>query len=131
MTDGFQWLDGSFLENIEVIEARSPNDLDVVTFFRLPAGTSQAEIRTRAPDAFPQTRAERSVFKSVFFVDPYLVNLGAPPERLVRSSTYWYSVWSHRRDSNWKGYLQIDLNPAADAAAASYLSLPPATGGMP
>ncbi|MGE0569140.1 MAG: hypothetical protein AB7O73_14475, partial [Bacteroidia bacterium] len=30
---GFQWLDGSFLENIEFSEGRPPRDLDVVTFF--------------------------------------------------------------------------------------------------
>lgn len=29
---GFQWIDVSFLENIEAEENRPPNDLDVVTF---------------------------------------------------------------------------------------------------
>jgi hypothetical protein len=29
---GFQWLSGSFLENIEVLERRDPGDIDVVTF---------------------------------------------------------------------------------------------------
>lgn len=131
LTDGFQWLDGSFLENIEVVEGRSPNDLDLVTFFRLPAGTSQAEVQRSAPDAFPQTSAERSLFKSVFFVDPYFVNLGAAAERLIKLSTYWHSVWSHRRDATWKGYLQIDLNLTEDSVAANQLNLPPITGGTP
>ena len=31
---GFQWLDGSFLENVEMTEKRDPGDLDLVTFFR-------------------------------------------------------------------------------------------------
>src|SRR6478735_7819025 len=31
--NGFQWLDGSFLENIEISERRNPNDLDLVTFY--------------------------------------------------------------------------------------------------
>src|SRR5437868_13267322 len=32
---GFQWLDGSFLEQVELLESRPPNDIDVVTFYRL------------------------------------------------------------------------------------------------
>src|SRR5580765_8823208 len=35
---GWQWLDGSFLENIEALESRAPHDLDVVTFFVRPPG---------------------------------------------------------------------------------------------
>lgn len=33
ITSGFQWLDGSFLENVEVLEQRDPKDIDVVTYF--------------------------------------------------------------------------------------------------
>jgi hypothetical protein len=38
ITSGFQWLDGSFMENIETLESRPPNDMDVVTFYHLPIG---------------------------------------------------------------------------------------------
>jgi Family of unknown function (DUF6932) len=39
LSSGFQWLDGSF------VEAKQPNDLDVVTFFRRPtSASSQAAI---------------------------------------------------------------------------------------
>jgi hypothetical protein len=31
MVDGFQWLDGSFTEDVETLQRRSPNDIDVVT----------------------------------------------------------------------------------------------------
>ena len=41
VTNGFQWVDGSFLENVEDIESRPPNDIDVVTFFFLPDGQNQ------------------------------------------------------------------------------------------
>ena len=35
--DGFQWFDGSFVENIEETRGRAPADIDVVTFaHRLP-----------------------------------------------------------------------------------------------
>ena len=30
---GFQWIDGSFTENVEIREGRAPHDIDVVTFF--------------------------------------------------------------------------------------------------
>jgi hypothetical protein len=35
---GFQWLDGSFAEDVEANEQRTPNDIDVVTFAHSPAG---------------------------------------------------------------------------------------------
>jgi hypothetical protein len=128
---GFQWLDGSFLENIELIESRSPNDLDVVTFFSLAPGDTQLAAQSRAPDAFPRNSHERAVFKATFFVDPYLVDLGAPSVRLVQSSTYWYSLWSHRRDASWKGYLQVGLDPTEDASAAIHLSTSSTLGAAP
>ena len=33
---GFQWVDGSFVENIEALEGRQPNDVDVMTFYTVP-----------------------------------------------------------------------------------------------
>src|SRR5437867_13022888 len=39
LTTGFQWLDGSFMEHIEVgARRRPPNDIDVVSFYHLPPG---------------------------------------------------------------------------------------------
>src|SRR5690554_6911742 len=38
---GFQWVDGSFLEDIENLENRPPADIDIVTFFHLPQGENQ------------------------------------------------------------------------------------------
>ena len=32
IVDGIQWIDGSFLEDVEMIENRSPRDIDVVSF---------------------------------------------------------------------------------------------------
>jgi hypothetical protein len=131
LTTGFQWLDGSFLENIELIETRDPNDLDVVTFFSLPVGVTQQQVLSLAPDAFPTNSSERATVKSVYFVDPYFVSLGSRAPLLVRQSAYWYSMWAHRRNSAWKGYLQIDLDSGEDALAAVQLRMPPVTGGPP
>lgn len=131
LTTGFQWIDGSFLEHIEVNESRDPNDLDVVTFFSLPVGSTQQQVQARAPDAFPMTLAERATFKAAFLVDPYFVSLGSRAPLLVKQSAYWYSMWSHRRDATWKGYLQIDLDPQEDALAAIQLRAPAIPGGSP
>jgi len=39
-TSGFQWISGSFLEDIENLESRPPNDIDVVTFCHRPANAA-------------------------------------------------------------------------------------------
>ena len=116
LIEGFQWINGSFTEQVETIEHRSPNDIDVVTF-------------VKTPDNFIPTDDLMELFdldtaKKRFLVDSYFVELDhEPPETLVEHSTYWYSVWSHRRNMAWKGYLQIDLGPAEDSNAQERLHL--------
>jgi hypothetical protein len=36
ITKGFQWINGSFVEDIEKNSGRPPNDVDIVTFFYKP-----------------------------------------------------------------------------------------------
>lgn len=113
---GFQWLDGSFVENIELIEQRAPNDVDVVTFYRRPAGVSQKQLADKVGSLF------RNRFtKATYHVDGYVVDLETKPESLTKWSAYWYSMWSHRRNIIWKGFVQVDLAPAEDATAATAL----------
>lgn len=114
---GFQWLDGSFMEDVEILEGRPPRDIDVVTFYQLPTGASQNDILNRNPALFGHDSV-----KSTYHVDGYSVSLGTPPDRLVRQSAYWYGVWSHRRNDRWKGFLEIGLAPDQDAEAAAYLN---------
>ena len=128
LIQGFQWLDGSFLENIEALEARPPNDIDVVTFYDLPVGKSQMDLMLHAGDIFPTTRDGKLRLKSAFHVDAYLEHLGKPPSYLIKKSAYWYSMWSHRRNQVWKGFVQIDLAPAEDAATHAALAHPPGKG---
>jgi hypothetical protein len=117
IVNGFQWVDGSFAEHIELLDARSPNDIDVVTFFELPKGKSQLDLAKSAPEVFPITIDEQQSIKDMFYVDAYLEHLGKAPARLVKQSAYWYSMWSHRRNQDWKGYLQLDLAPTEDKDA--------------
>ena len=107
---GFQWLDGSFLEEIEALESPSPNDVDVVTFFSLPEGTDQRAFAAHITDLFDheQTKQRFHVDAYPFLLAPQIV------ERGIRQITYWYSMWSHRRDGIWKGFVQVDLSPRED-----------------
>jgi len=108
LVNGFQWLDGSFTEHIEVLDRRHPNDIDVVTFSHIPDGFSPSDSQL--------TTLDHDAAKTRYRVDSYFVELNQlPPESIVERSTYWYSMWSHRRNQDWKGYLQIDLNPTHDA----------------
>ena len=49
---GFQWLDGSFIEHKEVIQAAAPNNVDVVTFFPLPPAIDEATFAGQIADLF-------------------------------------------------------------------------------
>lgn len=123
LVSGFQWLDGSFVEDIEQLEGRAPKDVDVVTFYRRPGGKTQLDLMTATPDLF-----ERTTVKSMYSVDAFPLDLGMEAERLVRRSAYWYSVWAHRRNGVWKGFVEVDLDPSEDAAAAAALGALPKVG---
>ena len=119
LVDGFQWIDGSFLENIEAVEERDPHDIDLVTFFCSPDGENQESLLRASPRLFDR-RATREDYQ----VDAYFVQLNTTvPEALVAQSTYWNSLWSHRRNGQWKGYLRVDLAPGDDQAARANLDL--------
>lgn len=116
---GFQWLDGSFLEQIELLESRSPNDIDVVTFFEMPTGENQLSLLRKSKSLFDQ-----QALKKKYSVDGYFSELGQPVDALhVQIITYWYSMWSHRRDGLWKGFVQVDLAPSEDDDARAVLNI--------
>jgi hypothetical protein len=110
---GFQWLNGSFCEEIEVNEGRSPNDIDVVTFMERPPGVSLPDLMTARPDIFKKSEA-----KTAYRVDAHFMELGTTFEAWnVKLLSYWYSLWAHRRDAVWKGFVQVPLSPADDNRA--------------
>lgn len=118
LVSGFQWLDGSYMEHVEVLENRPPRDIDVVTFFHLPNGMTQQSLAEAYPDIFNHTGV-----KKAFNVDSYYFPLGTSVEATrVRQLTYWYSMWSHRRTGQWKGFVQVDLSPGEDAEADKLLA---------
>lgn len=119
IVSGFQWLNGSFIEHIEVLEDRQPRDIDVVTFFDLPEGETQESLLKKAGQLFDQ-----KYLKDTFMVDGYFEVLGQPIDSWkVQKIAYWYSMWSHRRNGIWKGFAQIDLNPLHDSEARALMNL--------
>ncbi|MBO0697671.1 MAG: hypothetical protein J2P46_04710 [Zavarzinella sp.] len=112
---GFQWLAGSFLEQIELLEERDPGDIDVVTFVREP-NTPPA---IRAALTGPPDLIDHHQVKATYSVDHYWVPLSSNPEAIVDVSRYWYGLFSHRRDRTWKGMLIVDLDSPADDAGAT------------
>jgi hypothetical protein len=115
---GFQWLNGSFSENVEDTEERDPRDVDVVTFLQIPKGENSASIVRKNPELF-----DSDYVKQMYRVDSNWQILGEPMEASsVRWISYWYSMWSHRRDGLWKGFVQVDLDSAQDPAAFQLLT---------
>jgi hypothetical protein len=97
------------------LERRPPRDIDVVTFLHTPDDFAPSDAQLEILD--------HDTAKASFLVDSYIVELNfLPLEAIVQQSAYWYSMWSHRRNQAWKGYLQIDLNPAYDADARARLN---------
>jgi len=115
LLQGFQWLDGSFLENIEVKESRPPKDLDVVTFFWGYDDPFQRNLGAVFPEFANPTLAKAS-----FSLDHYPVDAGFSPAFTVESTRYWSQLFSHNRLGVWKGMLKIDLNTPADDVAARH-----------
>ncbi|MDZ7853919.1 MAG: hypothetical protein U5L98_15055 [Halomonas sp.] len=116
LTQGFQWLDGSYLEQIEAVENRAPNDIDVVSFVEFPMESSQSELLDKLDDVIGIRPKAHATIKDKFNVDAFYVPMNLiPPERLVIRTSYWYSMWSHRRDDVWKGFLQVSLSPDPEA----------------
>ena len=109
---GFQWLNGSFVEQVEMTRHKPPNDSDVVTFAYLPQDCkNQSDLYNKNPNLF-----DRAIAKAKFQVDGYMMVLGdLMTAEAVRRIAYWYSLWSHQRDTYaWKGFIQLDLSLDTD-----------------
>lgn len=126
--DGFQWVNGSFTENVERIKGRPPNDIDVVNFV-IPSNEINEEYLETHQYIF-----QPSTVKQVYQVDAYWVDLTyayQDPRYLIEQTAYWYSMWSHQRDTNiWKGFYQIDFNLEEDNKARQWLIDNPCDTGV-
>lgn len=115
LVHGFQWIDGSFVED------KIPADIDVITYFRRPrAHQSDAaivDLFTNEEDVF-----RRRPIKARLKVDAMFVDLDAKAENVVLLTRYYGSLFSHRRgDDLWKGMVSVPMDAASDATAIAYL----------
>jgi hypothetical protein len=117
--NGFQWVDGSFVESVETTLRRPPSDMDIVTFSYRPAGCDDAatwmNLVGSRPDLFDPQQS-----KSRYLCDAYFVDLSlGKPAYLIAQTKYWFGLFSHQRDTLlWKGMLEIPLtNDDSDVAA--------------
>ena len=111
---GFQWLNGSFCEQLV---SREPNDIDLVTFFVRPSSADLRSLVARHRQVFDRTLTKNQYLCDAFFVELHGGRFADP-----RQVSYWYSLFSHRRnDLVWKGILEVPLEPTDDASAANDL----------
>ncbi|MEJ7601436.1 MAG: hypothetical protein WKG01_26265 [Kofleriaceae bacterium] len=119
---GFQWLDGSFCEQLSRVE-REPNDIDIVT---LAETTAQEDDAVPLLDTIVATRpdlADPRQTKIRYLCDAYWVHL-RETDANVDLVHYWYGLFSHRRgDDTWKGMVEVTLDPSHDATAERALKL--------
>lgn len=114
--DGFQWVDGSFCEQLAT---REPNDVDLVTFFVKP---TNVDLRSLA--VAHRQLLDPALTKGRYLCDVYFVELHGGIYANPGLVSYWYSLFSHRRDDlTWKGILQVPLTPADDPDATNALML--------
>lgn len=107
---GFQWLDGSFTENVEA-NGRDPNDIDVVTLLYRPHGLEEPRTWQAVFNAEKTGGIfDRALNKAAFTCDTFFIDLNIPPHLIARQSAYWIGLFSHRRDTfQWKGMLTVPL----------------------
>jgi hypothetical protein len=115
--EGFQWINGSFTEDVEGQHNRAPNDVDVVTFISFGDAAAKMDLLQNFQDLVNPQRS-----KLRFKVDHYLVPTDVPLTiEYAQTLAYWSSLWSHRRgDNRWKGFVAVPL-ASNDADARAWL----------
>jgi hypothetical protein len=120
---GYQWIDGSFVEAVETTRGTPPNDIDLVTLTVRPSAwltltlpQVQAAMASR-PDLFLAHEA-----KKAFSCEAFVIDIGQPAHAVAKQLVYWYGLFSHQRATFlWKGIVEVPL-VSDDAAAAAYLA---------
>ena len=120
INNGFQWIDGSFVEDCEMIRQRAPGDVDVVTYAYRPTGVAAQS------DWMSFFMANSSLFdppqtKANFKCDAYYIDLHKPPHISVSDAAYFDGLFSHQRDTGIrKGMVVVPLQ-SDDTAAQGLL----------
>lgn len=116
ITQGFQWVAGSFLEDCESQRQRAPKDIDIVTFARRPPAV-QSQTEWIAFYGANLHLFDQSITQANHKCDAYFVDLHLSPEAVVSRSRFWFGLFSHQRDTYiWKGLLELSLASNDDDA---------------
>ena len=117
ISEGFQWIDGSFVESKAV-----PKDVDIVTFVDWEMPELNADERVKLEESMHILVNPLSIDN--FLCDARFVNFFySKRDKLVSVSRYWFGLFSHRRETfEWKGLLQIPLDQCADSVALEALN---------
>ena len=117
---GFQCVSGSFVEQVESIRGRVPNDIDVVNYLHPPFNEgvdSLTELRNWLNDRELLSKKARARYG----VDGHLVILDKfAPGYVAEETHYWLGLFTHQQKSlKWKGVIRVELtmNESEDAAA--------------
>lgn len=104
-----QWVDGSFCEDCEKLRNRHPRDIDVVSFYSI----FDENLFSQGSE-----KIEPDTAKKLFNVDSYFILIPTPSNNnddyinnqllLISNTSYWYSAWSHTRNGEWKGFIELD-----------------------
>jgi hypothetical protein len=114
ITNGFQWVDGTFLEDGRHPKQKSPDHIQVVTFCHPSPLFAEPEFSDLV-----ETLTSRKATRTQFQVDHMPVLLSWPTETVIDHTRHWCGLLSHQRETGvWKGLLRIDLNTIADDTAA-------------
>jgi hypothetical protein len=116
---GFQWLDGSFVENIDRV--RPPNDVDVVTFSHRPPSMTNDHVAFRTAVQARPGLFRPQLTKASFSCDAYFVDLDSPDASwLVSQTRYWFGLFSHTRNTlQWKGLVEVPFGQLDDDSIAT------------
>jgi hypothetical protein len=114
IVNGYQWLSGSFLENIEVLEKRNPRDVDIVTICHrpVPYGTDYEAWADFFSANLPLFDSSQT--KLAFHCDARFVDLDTDSFSIVDQTRFWFGLFSHRRGGLWKGMLRVPLQVTQD-----------------
>lgn len=110
---GQQWIDGSFVEDVELQRGRPPGDIDLLTFLVRPHGVEEQTAWAHFLDQHFPVMEGNGLGPHCFF------DLSLPPVVVVRQSVFWFGLFSHQRETAlWKGIVQIDIGADDNAAIA-------------
>ena len=128
---GYQWLDGSFVEDKERLKNSPPQDLDLVLFFRRPSSQRTNKAFTQLAQA-NRAMFDRNAIKAKYHLDVFSIDLDGDTQNAVSLARYYLQLFSHQRDTQiWKGMLQVKHDDGKDEAVLLARLIGALSGGQP